>query len=353
MYVQDKDYDGLIKLIRDYLASNDKDVANWDALGDVYVLKGDDKNARAAYQKMIDLEPKNPQGYIKMAALSRKDKQPDEAARYLNTALQQNPDYYPALRLLVALYMEQKQPAKALDTARATVAKAPKNPALQQTLGEVYLTQKQPEAAVAPLEEALTLAPNDVQALGLLVQAYNAMPDKTKTREQLEQKAQDPKAPIFYALALAQIYEQQREGDKAITLYKTLLERPQAPVVVKNNLAYLMAQYQPTPENLAQAQKLMGEILPNNPEDPRLLDTTGWIYCRQGNYAEAKKYLERAVAKAPNHPVLEFHLGLCAAKLGDNDTARTALEKSLAFKGDFPEREEAQKTLNGLPAPKK
>ena len=179
------------------------------------------------------------------------------------------------------------------------------------------------------------------------------MPDKTKMREKLEQKAQDPQAPIFYALALAQIYEQQQEGDKAIALYKTLLARPMAPVVVKNNLAYLMAQYQPTPENLAQAQKLVGEILPDNPEDPRLLDTTGWIYCRQGNYAEARKYLERAVAKAPNHPVLQYHLGFCAAKLGDNDLARTAMEKSLAFKGNFPEREDAQKILNGLPAPKK
>jgi tetratricopeptide (TPR) repeat protein len=350
LYIQDKDYDGAIRLIKDYLAVNDKDLANWGALGDIYVLMSDDKNARAAYQKMIDLEPQNPGGYVKLAVLSRKNKQPEEAARYLNAALQQNPNYYPALQLLVALYYEQKQPAKALDAARAAALRAPKNAPMQQILGEVYLSQNQPDAAVAPLEAAMTLDPNDVKALALLVRAYNAMPDKTKLLAELQKKAQDPQAPAFYALTLAQIYEQQRQGDKAIAVYKTLLARPLPPMVVKNNLAYLMAQYEPTPENLAQAQKMVADVLADHPEDPRLLDTTGWIYCRQKNYTEAQKYLEKAVAKAPNHPVLGYHLGYCAAQAGDKALARTALEKSLAFKGDFPEREEAQKLLDSLPA---
>jgi tetratricopeptide (TPR) repeat protein len=350
IYIQDKDYDELIKLIKDYLRGSDKDVANWGALGDVYAIKGDDKEARKAFQKMIDLEPKNPRGYVKMAWLSRKDKQPGEATRYLETALQQNPNDYQALRLLVALYQEQKQPAKALEAARAAVSKAPKNAEMQQVLGEVYLIQNQPEAAVTALEEALTLNPNDAQALGLLIRAYHGMPDKAKVMQKLSQQAEDPKAPVFYAMALAQIYEQQREGDKAIALYNRLLERPLPPVVIKNNLAYLLAEYQPTPENLARAQKMATEILDDNPEDPRLLDTLGWIYCKEKKYPEAKKYLERAVDKAPKHPVLQYHLGFCAAQLGDTALARSALEKALAFKGNFPEREEAQKLLQGLPA---
>jgi predicted Zn-dependent protease len=123
--------------------------------------------------------------------------------------------------------------------------------------------------------------------------------------------------------------------------------------VVKNNLAYLLAEYQPTPENLARAQKIATEILDNNPEDPRLLDTVGWIYCRQKNYAEAKKYLGKAVDKAPEHPVLQYHLGFCVAKMGDTAAARTALEKALAAKDSFPEREAAEKLLQSLPASKK
>jgi predicted Zn-dependent protease len=203
IYVQDKDYDELVKLIKDYLRGNDKDAANWGALGDVYALKGNDKEARKAFQKMIDLEPKRPEGYAKMAWLSRKNKQPGEAARYLEMALQQNPNDYQAFRLLVALHEEQKQPAKSLEVARAAVAKTPKNPEIQKILGEVYLIQKQPAASATALEETLTLNPNDPQSLGLLIRAYLGMPDRAKMMQQLSQKAEDPKAPVFYALALS------------------------------------------------------------------------------------------------------------------------------------------------------
>jgi tetratricopeptide (TPR) repeat protein len=349
IYLQDKEYDELIKLIKEYLREDDKNLANWSALGDVYILKGDDKEARAAFQKMIDLEPKNPQGYIKMAILSRKEKKPEEAARYLKTALKQNPNYYPALRLLIALYLENKQPAKALDAARAAVAQAPKNAEVHQILGEVLLAQKKPEAAADALEQALTLNPNDAAALRLLIRAYYACPDKDERIRKLEQKAADPRAPVYYALALAQLYERERQGDKAIALYDRLLQRPGAPVMVKNNLAYLLAEYQPTPANLERAQKIAQQNVDDNPGDARLLDTLGWIYCRQKNYAEAIKYLEQAVDKAPKHPVLQYHLGFCAAKLGDTGAARQALEKALAFKNDFPERQEAQELLKSLP----
>ncbi len=353
IYLQNKEYDDLIKLIKDFLRANEKDVANWGALGDVYLRQGDDKEARNAYQKMIDLEPQNPQGYVKMALLSRKNKQSEAAAQFLETALKQNPNYHPALRLLLALHHEKKQPAKVLETARAAVAKAPKNAEIHQILGEVLLAQNQPEAAAAALEEALTLNPNDPAALGLLIRAYEGSPDTAKIMQKLERKAEDPQAPFFYALALAQLYERQRQGDKAIALYNRLLERRVAPMVVKNNLAYLLAEYQPTPENLARAQKIATETLDNSPEDPRLLDTLGWIYCRQKNYAEAKKYLEKAVDKFPKHPVLQYHLGFCVAKLGDTAAARTALEKALAAKDSFPEREAAEKLLQSLPASKK
>lgn len=349
MYLQNKEYDDLIKLIKDYLRADEKDVNNWSFLGDVYVVKGDDKEARAAFQKMIELEPDNPKGYVKMALLSRKNNQTQEAARYLETALQKNPGYFPALRLLIALYQEAEQPDKALAAARTAVESSPRNPELHQILGEVLLAQKQPEAAAAALEEALTLKPNDTQAMGLLLRAYGGFPDKTAMMRRLEQKAQDPQASPFYALALAQLYERLRQGDKAIAVYDRLLERRVDPVMVKNNLAYLLAEYQPTPENLDRAQKIATQILDDNPTDPRLLDTMGWIYCRQKKYAEAKKYLAKAVEEAPDHPVLQYHLGVCTAKLGDTATARQALEKALAAEGKFPQREEAQKLLKSLP----
>ena len=76
----------------------------------------------------------------------------------------------------------------------------------------------------------------------------------------------------------------------------------------------------------------------------------GWVLCKQGNYVEAKTYLEKAMEKAHNQPSILYHLAWCEAKLGETAAARENLQKALDSKSKFPEREEAQKLLESLPA---
>jgi len=224
---------------------------------------------------------------------------------------------------------------------------------LQQMLGEMLLLLKRPEAAIAPLEEALRLNPRQVGALRLLAVAYLQMPDSAKALQQLEAKVADPKSNPILSLVLAMVYEKQQNYDKAIGLYNRLLAHNLFPSLARNNLAYLMADHQPTPENLNRAHKLASESLADNPEEPSFLDTMGWVLCKQGNYVQAKEYLDKALEHAPKQSAMLYHLGWCEAKLGDTAAARQALEKALESKSGFGERGEAQKLLDSLPAPKK
>jgi tetratricopeptide (TPR) repeat protein len=105
--------------------------------------------------------------------------------------------------------------------------------------------------------------------------------------------------------------------DQAINLYNSLLARKLFTSLARNNLAYLMAEHQPTADNLARAQKLSAETLEDNPEEPSFLDTMGWILCKQEKYAQAKTYLEKASEHAPGQPAVLYHLAWCEAKLGD------------------------------------
>ncbi|MCX7950260.1 MAG: tetratricopeptide repeat protein, partial [Treponemataceae bacterium] len=74
----------------------------------------------------------------------------------------------------------------------------------------------------------------------------------------------------------------------------------------------------------------------------------GEVLCRQGDYAAARPYLERAVTLSPRHPVLLFHQGYCLVKLGEKNAAREALRQALAAPGEFPQRPEAEKLLREL-----
>jgi tetratricopeptide (TPR) repeat protein len=349
IFLQAKDYDGAINAIKGYLKYNDKDINNLITLGDVYVLKGDYAQARATFQKIVNLAPKDPRGYFHLAILSIKTKKPDEALKYANQALQRRPDFLPALQLIVGIYQDQKHPDLALEAVRRTLARSPKNPQLHQILGEQLLVQKQPQAAIAPLEEALQLNPRQVAALRLLALAYLQMPDPDKAVQQLEAKVANPKTSPIFSLVLATVYERQHKFDKAITLYNSLLARNLFTTLARNNLAYLMAEHRPTEENLKRAQKLSADTLADHPEEASFLDTMGWILCKQGNYIQAKPYLEKALEHVPNQPAMLYHLAYCEAKLGETEAARAALQKALESKIRFMERDAAQKLLDSLP----
>jgi tetratricopeptide (TPR) repeat protein len=353
IFLQAKDYDGAINTIQGYLQLNGKDTGNLVNLGEVYALKGDDAQAGAAFQKLIDLDPKNPQGYYHLARLRLKANQPDAALKYADQALQVQPDFLPALQLLVHLYQDRKQPEKAVAAVRQALAHHAKNPQLQQMLGELLLVQKQPQAAIAPLEAALNLAPQEVSALPLLALAYQQTPHADKALEHLAAKAADPKSPPIFSLVLATVYEKQQKFDQAINCYEGLLARNLFTSVVRNNLAFLMAEHRPTAANLARAQKLAAANLEDNPEEPGFLDTMGWILCKQEKYAQAKTYLEKALTLDSGQPTILYHLAWCKAKLGETVWPRMALQKALSGQKNFVERDAAQKLLNRLPAGKK
>jgi tetratricopeptide (TPR) repeat protein len=218
-------------------------------------------------------------------------------------------------------------------------------------LGELLLVQKQPEAAAKVLEEAIALNPNPL-TLRLLIFAYLQQPGQDLLMQRLEARAADPKAPPYSFLILSGLYEQKKDFDKAKALYETLLTKDLFPDLARNNLAYLLAEHYPTPENLERALKLSSETLQDNPEEPGFQDTLGWVLCQRGEYAKAKTHLEKAVAKSPNNPSLSYHLGWCEVKMGETAQAQETLKKALSLKTVFPEQAEAQKLLESLPAGK-
>ena len=61
------------------------------------------------------------------------------------------------------------------------------------------------------------------------------------------------------------------------------------------------------------------------PEDPRVSDTLGWILYRLGLHQRALALLKDSAARLPANPMIQYHLGMVSAQLGDTDAARKAL----------------------------
>ena len=351
LFLAAKDYDGAIQAIKGYLKFDDKDVDNLIALGNVYVLTGDYAQAQNTFQRVVNLEPQKPQGYFRLGLLKGEQKQPDQALKYFEQALARDADFLPALQQEAAIYLEKKQLDKAVEAVRQHLGKSPNNSQIQQMLGELLLAQKHPEAAAAVLEQAIAINPTP-QVLRLLIAAYLLEPDQQQVLSRWEERAADPRAPVYNFLILSALYEQKKDYAKAKELYEMMLVKDRFPALASINLAYLLAEHFPSPENLDRALKLAAASLDENPDEPGFQDTMGWVLAKRGEYAKARSYLEQATDKAPNNPTLEYHLGWCQAKLGETVEAKKTLQKALGLKPDFPERAEAQKLLDSLAANK-
>jgi Tfp pilus assembly protein PilF len=101
---------------------------------------------------------------------------------------------------------------------------------------------------------------------------------------------------------------------KAWLSYDQALRIDPANDYVLNNYAYFLSEQN---ENLEDAEKMSRKTIEKNPKSATYLDTYGWIKFKQGDYAEAVKYLEMAkqYSETPGGEILE-HLGDAYFKSG-------------------------------------
>ena len=112
-----------------------------------------------------------------------------------------------------------------------------------------------------------------------------------------------------------------------------------------NNLASLLTE-KGDKANLDKALGLAKGF--ENADYPAFIDTLGWIYFKSGQNDRALPLLQKAVDKAPDVAVFQYHLGMAYYKKGDMKTAKGYLKKAVDAKSKFPGIEEAKGTLAKL-----
>jgi Flp pilus assembly protein TadD len=82
-------------------------------------------------------------------------------------------------------------------------------------------------------------------------------------------------------------------------------------------------------ENLAEAEKLIGEANRLQPNDAAITDSLGWAYYVRGDVAKAIELLERAAQGQPTDAAIAEHLGDAYYSAGRRYEARYAWRAAL------------------------
>jgi pilus assembly protein FimV len=158
--------------------------------------EGNTKEALATVKKLVDLDPENIATRIKLAELYSKEGLVDDAATEFQLACEQ-------LR-------RQGRQDDFLKVAERLLWHKPSNQALNRELAGLYLRRNDPRRALQKLQACFKADPRDVETLGLLAQAFQALEQKAKTVSVLKE--------------LARIHVENKHKDLAGDVFRRILE---------------------------------------------------------------------------------------------------------------------------------
>jgi Flp pilus assembly protein TadD len=90
---------------------------------------------------------------------------------------------------------------------------------------------------------------------------------------------------------------------------------------------------------------LIRRAVQKRPNDGYFVDSLGWAYYRQADFAQAVKQLERAVELKPDDPVINDHLGDAYWKVGRRLEAKFQWKQALDLKPEADDEAKIKKKL--------
>ena len=270
--------------------------------------------------------------------------QEGKAKQTFEKLLALQPDNAKAFTFL--LQITQKGGAKQDDLIKMTqtqIGKAPKSGGLQVLLGNLYLSVNQPDKALDAYQKAQDLDPDNPQsyAMSAMILTKQGKTDQA-IAEYKDLLAKQPKAIGAY-MGLGSIYEQTGKRDLAKDAYTKILAIKPDFAPAANNLAWMIAESKDP--DLGEALRLAMTAKQQQPDDPHIIDTLGWVHYKRGSFGLARNEFTQAVQKQAEMPVLRYHLALALYGEGKKQEAIKELEKALAQDKPFQEKDEAAATL--------
>ncbi len=160
-----------------------EDWQRWNDYGIGLLLQGDLKAARVAFQKVTEIDPKNPDGWVNIGRAALQEGDVDTARTVLEQALALNPNLARANYFYARVLRAEGKYDEAAGRLRNVLAQYPRDRVALNDLGRIQFLQRQYNDAVKTLESVLTIDPEDLQAHYNLMLCYNGLGNEKLAKE--------------------------------------------------------------------------------------------------------------------------------------------------------------------------
>ena len=362
----EKAYAEVEKLIKAY----PQEIGYLILLGDIYLNDNKDDKALEMYDRAEKMEPDN--GYLLVSkanyynrkgdkerylgeirkALSNKKIDVETKVKiltdYLSDLLQKKEnlgqayqlfselvDMHPQEESIYSLYAEfllsQKKYKEAGEQLQVAVDLAPNNKQYWLQLMGVNMQLGELDEVITAGEKALTYIPDAAEIYMYMGSGYAMQKDYDKAIDILKRgishldENNNALVSDYYG-QLGDSYYLSGDKDKAFEAFENALLHNPKNTGVLNNYSYFLALDK---RDLSKAERMSGDVIKIEPDNPTFLDTYAWVFFQQGNYTLAKIYLQNALNKGGDKSAdLLEHYGDVLFMLGEVDEALQYWEKA-------------------------
>ena len=159
------------------------DWVRWNDYGIGLFLQGDLKGAEAAFQKVAEVDPQNPDGWVNIGRARVQEGDTDGAKKVLAKALGINPQLARANFFYARVLREEGQYDEAASRLQAVLSQYPRDRVVHNEFGRVLFLQKRYADAVKEFETTLRIDPEDLQAHYNLMLCYNGLGDDARANQ--------------------------------------------------------------------------------------------------------------------------------------------------------------------------
>jgi tetratricopeptide (TPR) repeat protein len=159
------------------------DWQRWNDYGIGLLLQGDLKAAQAAFQKVTEIDPKNPDGWVNIGRAAVQEGDMDRARTVLEKALALSPNLARAHFFYAKVLRSDGDYDGAADHLRKVMVQYPRDRVALNDLGHILFLQRRYADAVKVLDSVLTVDPEDLQAHYNLMLCYTGLGDEKQAHE--------------------------------------------------------------------------------------------------------------------------------------------------------------------------
>lgn len=256
----------------------------------------------------------------------------DDSIEAFKRAHELAPDSAEPVAALVKTYISSGKVDEAKQFLNSILEVDGSNYTAHMLLGEISLATDATSEAIIHFSGAIKSDPGQVDGYRRLAFAYSVRNEMDKAEETIKKAMVAIPDRSELAIHLAAIYEKNGEYEKAIDVYKAVVEKDDNALIAKNNLAGLLTDHRNDQASFDLARTISTAL--KDSQIPQFRDTYAWASVMAGsNLEEAVVILEGLVRENDKVDIYAYHLGEAYRRKGDSKNAITWLDKAADLAG--------------------